>query len=136
MPEITINKDVCRKDSLCAMACIRTVFHQEEKNTVPVIDRCFGSGHCVAICPQGAISHTAYPKGSAHPISPVFVPNYAQIRELIRSRRSKRLFKEKTVKKVIIEKVVDAARVAPSGHNEQSTGYIVQARKPSMPLPH
>jgi len=128
MPEITINKDVCRKDGLCAMACTRAVFHQEEKNTVPVIDgreRCFGCGHCVAICPQGAISHSDYPKGSVHPISPVFIPNYGEILELIRSRRSKRLFKEKTVEKVIIEKVVDAARFAPSGHNEQSTGFVV-----------
>ena len=55
----------------------------------------------------------------------MFVPNCAQILKLIRSRRSKRLFKEKTVEKVIIEKVVDAARFAPCGHNEQSTGFIV-----------
>jgi nitroreductase len=43
----------------------------------------------------------------------------------MRSRRSKRLFKEKAVQREDIEKVLEAARFAPSGHNEQSTEFIV-----------
>jgi NAD-dependent dihydropyrimidine dehydrogenase PreA subunit len=79
MPEITIDANICRKDGLCVMAYTRPVFHQEAKNTVPVTDgqeRCFGCGHCVAICPEGAIAHSNYPKGSVHPIRPVYISNY------------------------------------------------------------
>lgn len=128
MPEITIDADVCLKDGLCTLVCTRAVFHQEEKNTVPKIDgrkRCFGCGQCVSICPQGAISHSSYPKGMVHPIRPDHIPSYDQVLELIRSRRSKRLFKKKAVEREVIEKVLDAARFAPSGHNEQSTEFVV-----------
>jgi hypothetical protein len=31
MLEITIDADVCKKDSLCAMACLRGILEQEER---------------------------------------------------------------------------------------------------------
>jgi nitroreductase/NAD-dependent dihydropyrimidine dehydrogenase PreA subunit len=114
MIEITIDADACKKDGLCAMTCVRDIFRQEEKNTMPKIvdpDFCYGCGQCVAICPNGAISHSLFP--------------YDQVLELIRSRRSKRLFKDRTVERDVIEKVLEAARFAPSGHNEQSTEFVV-----------
>ncbi|MGD8538729.1 MAG: nitroreductase family protein [Candidatus Aminicenantes bacterium] len=45
--------------------------------------------------------------------------------ELIHNRRSKRLFKDKAVEKDVLEKVLEAARFAPSAHNDQSTEYII-----------
>jgi nitroreductase len=45
--------------------------------------------------------------------------------ELIRSRRSKRLFREKAVDRDVIERILDAARFAPSEHNVQSTEFVV-----------
>ncbi len=128
MPNITIDKDICKKDGFCAKACTRTVFQQNEKHTIPKIDNlhmCYGCGECVAICPHGAISHSNYPKGTVTQIVPENIPSYEQVMELIRSRRSHRLFKKKTVEKDVIEQVLEAARFAPSGHNEQSTEFIV-----------
>ena len=128
MPGITINSDVCKKDGLCSLACTRAIFVQNEKSTTPQItdpDRCFGCGQCVAICPQGAISHSGYPEGTVHPIISENVPTYEQVLQLIRSRRSQRLFKEKPVENEVIEKVLEAARFAPSGHNDQSTEFVV-----------
>jgi NAD-dependent dihydropyrimidine dehydrogenase PreA subunit len=37
MAEITIDADICKKDGLCALTCTRTVFQQEEKDTIPKI---------------------------------------------------------------------------------------------------
>jgi nitroreductase/NAD-dependent dihydropyrimidine dehydrogenase PreA subunit len=128
MLEITIDADVCQKDGACAMACTRDVFRQEETGTMPKIvglERCFGCGQCVAICPQGAISHSGFPEGTVTPIRPEHVPTYDHVLELIRSRRSKRLFKQRPVDRDVIEKVLEAARFAPSGHNEQSTEFVV-----------
>ncbi len=128
MPEITINTDVCKKDGLCAMTCMRGIFQQQEKNTIPKIvgpEYCYSCGQCVAICPNGAISHSDYPQGTVNPIRSDYVPTYDQVLELIRSRRSKRLFKETTVEKDEIEKVLEAARFAPSGHNEQTTEFVI-----------
>ena len=129
MVEITHNADLCRKCGLCAMTCPVAIIQQEEKGTIPTVDpdrkRCFRCGQCVAICPQGAVSHGHFPEGTVHPVRSEHVPTYDQVRELIRSRRSKRLFKEKTVERDVIEKVLEVARFGPSGHNEQSTEFIV-----------
>ena len=132
MPEITIDADVCKKDGLCTMACTRAISLQEERGTIPEIsgqERCFGCGQCVAVCPHGAISHSDYPEDAVNPIRSENVPTYDQVLELIRSRRSQRLFKEKTVERDVIRKVLEAARFAPSGHNDQSTEFVVIQNK-------
>ena len=81
MSEFTIDADLYRKDGLCAVACTRAVFQQERKNTIPVIDgleRCFGCGQYVSICPQGAISRSTFPESPVCPIIPEYVPSYDQ----------------------------------------------------------
>lgn len=130
MLEITIDADLCAKDGLCAMTCPVAIIKQKEKSTIPTIDnadldRCFRCGQCVALCPHGALSHSHYPEGTLNPVRADILPNYEQVLELVRSRRSKRLFKDKVVERDVIEKVLDAARFAPSGHNEQSTEFVV-----------
>ncbi len=135
MFEIKIDADACKKDGLCAMTCMRAILRQEEKGTIPKIvelEKCFGCGQCVAICPHGAISHSEYPKDAVTPIRSEYIPTYDHVLELVRSRRSKRLFKETPVEKDVIEKVLDAARFAPSGHNEQSTEFVVVQDKKMM----
>lgn len=130
MNEIKIDGDLCKKDGLCAMACPRGIILQEEKDTIPKIvdaflENCFLCGQCASICPHGAISHSHFPEGTINPIQAESVPSYDQVLELVRSRRSKRLFKEKAVEREVIEKVLEAARFAPSGHNQQTTEFIV-----------
>jgi nitroreductase/NAD-dependent dihydropyrimidine dehydrogenase PreA subunit len=130
MVEITIDPDVCHKDGLCSMACTYGIFVQEDKDTIPKIDevmleKCYRCGHCVAICPHGAISHSHFPEGTVKPIEPEKIPSYDQVLELIRSRRSKRLFKDTPVERDVLEKVMEAARFAPSQHNDQSTEFFV-----------
>ena len=128
MYEIMIDADECRKCGFCALTCMRGIPQQEEKGTVPKIigaEHCYGCGQCVAICPSGALSHGHFPEGTVHPVRSEDLPSYEQARELIRSRRSKRLFKEKPVERDVIEKVLDVARFGPSGHNEQTTEFVV-----------
>ena len=130
MVEITHNADLCKKCGLCAMTCPVMVLQQEEKRTIPKIDdaqlgNCFRCGQCVSICPQGAISHSHYPEGTVHPVRSEHLPTYDQVLELVRSRRSIRLYKKTKVERDVIEKVLEAARRGPSGHNEQSTEFIV-----------
>jgi nitroreductase/NAD-dependent dihydropyrimidine dehydrogenase PreA subunit len=130
MFEIAIDANVCKKCGSCAITCPVMLFQQKEKRTTPKIDdaqleTCFGCGQCVSICPQGAISHSRYPEGTVHPIMPEYAPSYDQVRELIKSRRSHRSFKKKPIEREVLEKVLDVARSGPSGHNEQSTEFVV-----------
>jgi nitroreductase/NAD-dependent dihydropyrimidine dehydrogenase PreA subunit len=130
MIEITYDADLCKKCGLCATACPLAIPVQKEKGTIPEIDdarleSCFRCGHCVAICPQGAISHSHFPEGTVTPVRTDQVPTYDQVLELVRSRRSKRRYKKQAVERNVIEKVLEAARFAPSGHNQQTTEFIV-----------
>lgn len=130
MVEITYDADICGKCGLCAMACALKVLKQEERGTIPRVDEarlesCVRCGQCVAICPRGSLSHSHFPAGTVHPIRSEIVPTYDQVLELIRSRRSKRAYKEKPVEQDAIEKVLEAARFGPSGHNKQSTEFVV-----------
>jgi nitroreductase len=53
------------------------------------------------------------------------MPTTDQVLELLKSRRSIRAFRDKPVAKATIERIIDGARFAPSGHNSQSTEYLV-----------
>ena len=46
-------------------------------------------------------------------------------RTQLKTRRSIRTFRDKPLAKDIIEKIIEGARFAPSGHNSQSTEYLV-----------
>jgi nitroreductase len=45
--------------------------------------------------------------------------------ELVRSRRSRRLYRDTAVERDVIDKVLEAARFAPSEHNVQGTEFVV-----------
>jgi nitroreductase len=53
------------------------------------------------------------------------MPTTEQVMTLLKTRRSIRAFRDKPLEKVTIEKIIDGARFAPSGHNSQSTEFLV-----------
>jgi len=127
MPIVTIDPERCRKDGLCVSIC-QKVLSWEGKGSVPVVAHegsCNSCGHCVMICPSGAIRQVDCPPENIHPVQKNLIPSYEQVREMIVSRRSTRAFQKRPVEKEIIEKVIDSARFAPSAKNSQSTRFIV-----------
>ncbi|MFC1959125.1 nitroreductase family protein [Chloroflexota bacterium] len=128
MNVITIDHSRCKKDGLCARVCPKDIFVQRDKLAIPnVMDEegCIVCGHCVAICPQGAISHSEFPATDIQAIQFEQMPSTEQVMTLLKTRRSIRAFRDKPLAKDSIERIVDGARFAPSGHNSQSTEYLV-----------
>ena len=130
MYEVTIDTELCKKDGLCAMICPEAVFQQDEKVTVPRIanehmERCIACGHCMAICRQGAISHSEFPPTTIRAIPFEQMPAPEQVLALLKTRRSIRAFRDKPLVNETIETIIDGARFAPSGHNSQSTEFLV-----------
>jgi nitroreductase/NAD-dependent dihydropyrimidine dehydrogenase PreA subunit len=125
---IAVDHSRCTKDGMCAVVCPARIFVQQDKATVPELegqDRCISCGHCLAICPAGAISHSAFPPDSIVPIELAKMPAPEEVAVLLRSRRSIRAFRDKPLERETIERIIDGARFAPSGHNSQSTEYVV-----------
>jgi nitroreductase/NAD-dependent dihydropyrimidine dehydrogenase PreA subunit len=130
MYEVTIDPERCKKDGLCAMICPDAVIQQDEKVTIPKIsnehmERCIACGQCMAICPQGAISHSEFPATTLRAIQFEQMPTPEDVMVLLKTRRSIRAFRDKTLAKDTIETIIDGARFAPSGHNSQSTEFLV-----------
>jgi nitroreductase/NAD-dependent dihydropyrimidine dehydrogenase PreA subunit len=125
---ISIDHDRCKKDGICARVCPANIFVQREKLTIPELldmERCIACGHCLAICAQGAISHSEFPSNTISPIQVEGMPTTEQVMALLKTRRSIRAFRDKPLEKVTIEKIIDGARFAPSGHNSQSTEFLI-----------
>lgn len=134
MPKVIINQDLCSRCNSCVEVCPAEIFIST-KGEIPIIldavaDKfCISCGHCVAICPKNAINHKNFPEGRVNPIKQDLLPSSDQIREMLRSIRSIREFKDIPVEKEIIEDIIDVARFAPSSTNMQTTEYVVVQNK-------
>ena len=128
MDMISIDRSRCKKDGLCAMVCPHGIFVQREKLAIPELvdeEDCSICGHCVAICRQSAINHSEFQPTAIRAIQFEQMPSTEQVMELLKSRRSIRAFRDKPLAKDTIEIIIDGARFAPSGHNSQSTEFLV-----------
>jgi len=128
MSKITIDSKVCARCGTCVLSCSENVFGQPEKGALPELVRealCISCGHCVAICPHGAIAHADFPEGSVTPVRRELLPSAESVLEMLRARRSIRLFKDAPVERGVLERILEGARMAPSAHNFQTTEYLV-----------
>ena len=128
MYTITIDRSRCKKDGICTGVCPTGIFVQREKLAIPeLVDEagCIACGHRVAICPQGAICHSEFPSTEIRAIQFEKMPTTEQVMALLKTRRSIRAFRDKPLAKDTIQTIIDRARFAPSGHNSQSTEFLV-----------
>lgn len=130
MIKIIIDEDACHRDGLCASVCPLGIIVPTGKQSVPLpvddlLRWCIGCGHCVAVCPSGAIRNTGVPIEECQPTERDFVPNPDQVTALMRSRRSVRRFKSEAPSRDLIERMIEMASYAPSGHNQQPVRWIV-----------
>jgi nitroreductase/Pyruvate/2-oxoacid:ferredoxin oxidoreductase delta subunit len=125
MTLITVDKETCTKCGLCAVPC-RMIYFKEGSypRQVPGTDEfCMRCGHCVGLCPTGALVHKEMP--DTPPIEKAQEVSFKQVAQLIKSRRSVREFQDKAVPKEEIERIIDVARYAPTGHNMQEVRWLV-----------
>ncbi|MCF8070562.1 MAG: nitroreductase family protein [Desulfobacterales bacterium] len=125
---ITVDKDKCNRDDLCVNIC--PIILKEKPDGYPAVksteaDSCMSCGQCVAICPTGALEHSDISLSDCPPIEKKLIINKEQAIQFLRSRRSIRTFKSKPVAQRVIQKLIEIARYAPSGGNEQNVEWTV-----------
>jgi nitroreductase/NAD-dependent dihydropyrimidine dehydrogenase PreA subunit len=127
MTLIEIDKETCNKCGICAKMCSIIYFKEGSyPHQVPGTDEfCIRCGHCVGICPTGSLTHKEMPREQTPVIKKSLVISFAQCAQLIKSRRSIREFKDKDVPREEIERIIDVARYAPTGHNFQEVRWLV-----------
>ena len=125
-----IDEQLCRKDGLCSAACPGQLIFQADSDSLPAPikeaeELCINCGHCVAVCPYGALSLKSMSPADCAPIDPALDVSPQAARQLLLARRSIRVYKDKTVPREVLSELIDAARWAPSGHNSQPVSWMV-----------
>ena len=127
MALVTIDKETCTKCNICTTQCSMIIPRENDiPRQLPGTDEfCMRCGHCVAVCPTGSLTHKEMPAQEMPTVNKKLEISFEQCAQLIKSRRSIRNYKDKAVPKEEIERVIEVARYAPTGHNSQDVSWLV-----------
>lgn len=128
MNVFTVDPDLCRKDGICAQVCPVHII-DAEVGSYPTLDKhkavyCIGCGQCMAFCPTLACSAPGLDRKDCQPLHPELLPTAEQAEELVFSRRSVRNFRDKDIPREQLERLITAARFAPTAKNTQNLRWI------------
>lgn len=117
---IIIDLESCSRCGLCHEVCVAGVIAKGPKLNAAEEDICFECGHCVAICPDNAITVVGFADGNGMPAEsgPPISPN--AMRSMLHARRSCRSFKPGPLSDDDLSRLVEAASLAPSSHNSRA----------------
>jgi nitroreductase/NAD-dependent dihydropyrimidine dehydrogenase PreA subunit len=126
---LVVDKETCTQCGICAATCPRGIIYFRGKSyprLLPRVDEyCARCGHCVAVCPSGSLTHREIPVGQCSPLDESLKVTYGQCTQLIKGRRSIRIYKDMKVPRQEMERVIEVARYAPTGHNSQAVRWLV-----------
>jgi len=129
MSIININQETCNKCGICVAECPRRIITLPDGGfpeiAVPMEASCNVCGHCVAVCPFGSLSHRDSPLEISPEIQEGLKISPEQAEQLLKGRRSARVFKKQPVSREIITRLIEDARYAPTGHNLQEVEWLV-----------
>ncbi|MGD2097077.1 MAG: nitroreductase family protein [Desulfobacterales bacterium] len=130
MSLLIVDENKCKQDGLCVRDCPTAIIRLKGKESFPELvpggePFCLGCGHCVAVCPHGALSHKRVPIEDCPSIRKELVIDQAQAVQFLRSRRSIRSFKDRRVEKEKIQQLIEVARYAPTASNSQRVEWLV-----------
>jgi nitroreductase/NAD-dependent dihydropyrimidine dehydrogenase PreA subunit len=130
MSLLMVDESKCKQDGFCARDCPRAIIRLKDKESYPQLvpgseTSCLACGHCVAVCPHGALNHKWVPLEDCPSIQKELGINEAQVTQFLRSRRSIRSFKDQPVEKEKIQRLIEIARYAPTASNTQLIEWLV-----------
>jgi nitroreductase/NAD-dependent dihydropyrimidine dehydrogenase PreA subunit len=137
MKLIEVDEKKCKRDGLCAADCPARIIRLKDQNSFPEVrqgeeEACIRCGHCVSVCPHGALSHLHIPRGVCPPIRKDLAVDREQVVQLLRSRRSIRQYRDVPVEREKIQELIEIARYAPTGGNTEAVEWRVYADKKEL----
>ncbi|MHA1668940.1 MAG: nitroreductase family protein [Promethearchaeota archaeon] len=131
--KVIVDIDSCTKCMACANECHyyyfdsdKMYFHEEME------EYCIECGKCVAICPVNAIRLKNHQNETLIDApTKEELPDFESFSKLFQTRRSRRQFKDKSIPKELIEKILDVAgRYSATGDNQENVYFtVVQDRE-------
>ena len=129
MRQINVDQEKCRHDGICTAVCPMSIIEMKEgclPGLIPGLeDLCITCGHCVAICPHGALSLDEMKAVDCPPVRAELAIGSEQAEQFFRSRRSIRTYRSKPVEREKLARLIDMAHYAPTGTNSQQVQWLV-----------
>jgi nitroreductase/NAD-dependent dihydropyrimidine dehydrogenase PreA subunit len=126
MSWVSVDHDKCNRCRICVQGCPRCFWMNGDEIAVEADEKCCAlCGHCVSLCPAGAITHHEMDMDNFKDISKEEMIKTDEFIQFIRERRTHRHFTEKKIPKKDLEKLIDSVRYAPTGGNDQTVEIIV-----------
>lgn len=133
---IEVNKQTCNQDGICAAVCPANLINfTKGKYPTPVAEveeLCIRCGHCVTACPSASLLHAEIQLEQCPTIRKELLLSAEQSEQFLRSRRSIRNYRDKPVPKETLQKLIEVARYAPSGHNTQTAEWLVISNREEL----
>ena len=123
----TINKDKCIKCGKCLEVCPFTCITMENEYPEMKAEKrkaCMKCLHCAAICPVEALEFSDRPC-EKEPVQNPGETTYAETKNLMLSRRSKRNFNNTPVPEEDIREIIRISDFAPSAKNQHPQNWVV-----------
>lgn len=120
---VNIDQSLCVGCGLCAGDCLKQNIVLKAGKAV-VGDNCLACGHCVAICPAGAVSIPDYDMADVEPCTGERLDPQAVLRA-IKSRRSIRSYQPEQVARKDLELLVQVGRYTATAKNNQGCRFII-----------
>ncbi|MHA2427902.1 MAG: nitroreductase family protein [Candidatus Hermodarchaeia archaeon] len=130
MSLFTVDDKKCNRGGVCVENCPAQIIVLDEDNQVPVPSKgaeeiCINCGHCVSVCPTGALSLSTMSPEDCQPIQRELLPRPEQVEHLLRSRRSIRTYTDQMVDRKLLTHLLHVASYAPTGGNRQPVQWHI-----------
>ena len=130
MALLTVDPEKCARDGICVAECPARIVEPADEESYPSLieggeEFCINCGHCVTVCPRGALSLETMAPEECWPVQKELLPSAEQVDQFMRSRRSIRSYRKEPVDEALLSTLIDVARYAPSGHNSQPVHLLV-----------
>lgn len=130
MPLFTVDDALCTRCAACVDACPVSILEMGVAGGVslPIPGRaahCIDCGHCMAICPHGALALATMAPADCEVVRRETFPNADQLTHYMRARRSIRAYEDRPVPRETLAALIDLARYAPTGSNSQTVRWLV-----------
>ena len=112
---IRVNTETCIGCGMCEKDCLASAIRVED-GKAKVKMKCMECGHCVAVCPVGAVTMDgAYDMADVMPYdAETFKVPAENFLNFLKFRRSTRQYQPKAVEQEKLERVVEAGRYTPT----------------------
>lgn len=127
--KIVINIGDCTKCKACIKVCPPQLYYFKDDQlriARNFEEFCIECGHCVAICPVNVIQLKGRPIDEVKDLPEIekkLTLNF--LLNLVQTRRSIRQYKEKSVPKELVEKILEVARYSPTGSNTENVHFTI-----------